>query len=493
MDLKTPLVTQNKLHANFRALITPGFFDEEWNTLHKWSDGFVDRDGKFVREFQTTFNSSFWELYLHAAFRELGFVADYSFNRPDFVLRSTAGTPVVAEAVIASHADGYCPEWRRSLSQLVNADREETIHIATIRLASAIWSKYKKLKESYAELNHVKGKPFVICAAPFEQPTFFMQNDNALRRVLYGFDQPLWIPAPDGSRMPIGQSSLPEIIKDNGATIPLGFFTSAMMPEVSAVIFSNTATITKVRALTKNGKMNVILQASRYNANGSDPHNISKPRAEFEETLLDGLHVCVNPFANHPLDLEPFQGREIAIHFYDRESGEYLPSSPDGFLFQHGSIGITSGSGLKELEEIATNEYKRPVYPLRKEKELFSVAGNVAFYIDNHLAHHRGWTIYVCRDTVDDDWMAQATTGTHGTLAAYHQADKSNLLLGESSYSTKEQAFEHILRELDRHLDKPLIEARRVQRQKAQRSLEKKQRRKEKKAERVRKKDSRRR
>jgi hypothetical protein len=59
MDLRTLLVTQDKLHPNFRALITPGFFDEEWETLHKWADGFVDRDGKFVREFQTTFNSSF--------------------------------------------------------------------------------------------------------------------------------------------------------------------------------------------------------------------------------------------------------------------------------------------------------------------------------------------------------------------------------------------------------------------------------------------------
>lgn len=491
MDLRTPLVTQNKLHPNFRALISPGIFDEEWDTLHKWAEGFVDRDGKFVREFQTTFNSSFWEVYLHAAFRELGFVADYSFNRPDFILESSAGKPVVAEAVIASHADGYCPEWRRSVDQMINADPEETVHIATIRLANAIWSKYKKLKDGYAQLDHVKGKPFVICAAPFEQPTFFIQNDHALRRVLYGFDQPLWIPAPDGKRIPIGRSSLPEIIKDNGASIPLGFFASATMPEVSAVIFSNTATITKVRALTKNGKMNVILKAARFNESGTEPHFISKPRPEFEETLLDGLHVCVNPFANHPLELEPFQEREIAIHIYDPESNEYLPLTPEGFLFQHGSILMTTGDGVSNLEEIADDEYKRPVYPMRREKELFPVAGNVACYVDNHLAHHRGWTICVCRDTIDDDWMAQATTGTHGTLAAYHQSDKSNLILGETSYSTKEQAFNHILKALDRHLDKPLIEAVRIKREKAQKSDEKKKRRKNNKAERARRKRSR--
>jgi hypothetical protein len=141
------------------------------------------------------------------------------------------------------------------------------------------------------------------------------------------------------------------------------------MPEVSAVIFSNTATITKVRSLTKNGKMNIILTASRFNLNGLRPRNISKRRAEFEETLLDGLHVCVNPFANHPLDLEPFEGREIAIDVYDPESGEYLPLSPDGFLFQHCSIAITFGSSVKNLAQIAADEYKRPVYAVRKEKK----------------------------------------------------------------------------------------------------------------------------
>ena len=98
MDLRTPLVTQDNLHPNFRVLIKPGFFDEVWDTPHKLADGLVDRDGKFVSEFQTTPNSSFGELYLHAVLRELVFVADDSFNRPDFVLQYAMGTPDVADA-----------------------------------------------------------------------------------------------------------------------------------------------------------------------------------------------------------------------------------------------------------------------------------------------------------------------------------------------------------------------------------------------------------
>lgn len=37
-------------------------------------EGLLDRSGeakKFVTEWQTTFNSSFWELYLNKAFKEL--------------------------------------------------------------------------------------------------------------------------------------------------------------------------------------------------------------------------------------------------------------------------------------------------------------------------------------------------------------------------------------------------------------------------------------
>lgn len=48
----------------------------EREVLSGWASGFRDRDGKFVKEFQTTYNSSFWELYLFAAFKDLGCTAD---------------------------------------------------------------------------------------------------------------------------------------------------------------------------------------------------------------------------------------------------------------------------------------------------------------------------------------------------------------------------------------------------------------------------------
>lgn len=55
---------------------------------------------QIVKEFQTTFHSSFWEFYLNALFKEAGFSIDYSKNRPDFII--TSPTPFYVEAVVSN-------------------------------------------------------------------------------------------------------------------------------------------------------------------------------------------------------------------------------------------------------------------------------------------------------------------------------------------------------------------------------------------------------
>jgi hypothetical protein len=62
----------------------------ERRVLEEWAKGFIDRDGKFVNEFQTTFESSMWELYLNAYLRELGATLNFSHHAPDFVVDGPA-------------------------------------------------------------------------------------------------------------------------------------------------------------------------------------------------------------------------------------------------------------------------------------------------------------------------------------------------------------------------------------------------------------------
>ena len=348
MELFQPVVEQTDWHFNFSALMIPGFADGERALLQEWAHGFEDREGKFVREFQTTFNSSFWELYLFAVFKQFGFTCDFSVAAPDFVV-SGPNAPFVAEAVIAGHPDGYKPEWERTVDDAQSFDRELVLQLATTRIANAIWTKYQKYLNSYSKLPHVAGRPYVICVAPFEQPLFFVQNDNALRRVLYGIDQPLWVDSETG-RIPVGQALSSTVTKDNGSVIDIGFFCSDRMSEVSAVIFSNTATFTKLRALSPAGAFPVMIQAIRFNASGTEPRHVVAPRPEYQETLVDGLHVCLNPYASRPLDVSAFCNGDACIHSFDLVSREYIVHTPDGFLFQHGAIALPE-AGMFEFPE----------------------------------------------------------------------------------------------------------------------------------------------
>jgi hypothetical protein len=81
MDLYTPVVESRRLHPNFVAISRDSEASKR-KVIAEWAAGFVDRDGKFVREFQTTFNSSFWGLYLFACIKELGLTVDFSYASP---------------------------------------------------------------------------------------------------------------------------------------------------------------------------------------------------------------------------------------------------------------------------------------------------------------------------------------------------------------------------------------------------------------------------
>ena len=326
MDLFTPVVPPERQHPNFRFLTSIELSGPERAVLQDWATGFQDRDGKFVKEFQTTYNSSFWELYLFAAFKELGCSVDFRYSSPDFVVDSPVGE-FVAEATIASHPDGYTPEWERhiDINAVFDVNREELLTVATIRLANAITSKHRKYTNSYAKLPHVQGKPFVICLAPFEQPFFFLQNDLAIRRVLYAFDRHLYQDdRATGTRIVFGATTTESVGKDNGASVPMGLFTRPGMEEVSAVLFSNTATYTKVRALAGEGPYPVLFFAARYNADDLEPRMIELPRPQYSETVLDGLHLCLNPFATHPIDPSLFAERGSSLHTFDSSAEEHV-------------------------------------------------------------------------------------------------------------------------------------------------------------------------
>ena len=71
-------LNRKKLHNKFLLLKNESQLLHEKNMLQKWSEGLVDKDNKFVREFQETFHSCFWELFLYRLFKSAGFDLDQS-------------------------------------------------------------------------------------------------------------------------------------------------------------------------------------------------------------------------------------------------------------------------------------------------------------------------------------------------------------------------------------------------------------------------------
>jgi hypothetical protein len=452
MDLFTPIVPEGKQHPNFRALIQPNFYSSELEVIRDWANNFVDRDGKFVKEFQTTFNSSFWELYLFACFKELGCTVDFSNETPDFSIDSPYGN-FIAEATIANHPDRFCPEWDRDI--LEKADKAEVLRLSTIRLWNSISSKYRKYTDKYSKLSHVQNKPFVICVTPFDQPSFFTQDSLAIVRVLYAYESALSIPGnQDGEIIFTGESRCYQVQKSPGVHLSLGLFTDERMSEVSAVFFNNRATFSKVRALAKEGDY-VMFSGARMiqSEKATGLEKFFEARSQYQETILDGLHILVNPFAKNPLDLSIFNNREVAIHSYDPTTESYLSEIPHGFLLQRTSISIGSEENTLELEKsITEHPYQKLSPEVWEEDRLIYIGGKNGPFKDNYMAHYKEWTILVSFDSIDENWGSQSVNSLCYNLPQFIKANMNEDIASSGInewVSTKEDAYAAMKQKID--------------------------------------------
>lgn len=455
MDLFTPIISEEQLHPNFRFITQPNLCIPEMEIIKGWAEGFVDRDGKFVKEFQTTFNSSFWELYLFACFKELDCSVNFSHETPDFLVNSLYGE-FIAEATTANHPDNFRPEWDKDLQLLEKTSNDDILRLSTIRLSNAISSKHRKYTSKYSKLPHVQNKPFVICVTPFDQPFFYVQDSLAIVRLLYAYEATLTIPGnQEGEQIIVGESRCFRVQKNPGVNLELGLFTDNRMADVSAVFFNTRATFSKVRALVKEGNYPIIFVGARMvqSKNLSGLQSFIEARPEYQETILDGLHILINPFAKHPLNLKMFEGREVAIHNYDPKTDNYQSEIPHGFLLQRMCNSIISEETTVEFKKSITKHPYQELSPeIWEEDELIHVGGQNGPFQDNHMAHYRGWTILVSFDSIDKDWGTQAVYSLCYNIPQYMAAniDEDIASIGIPEwFSTKEEAYTVMKRKID--------------------------------------------
>ncbi|MDS7598418.1 hypothetical protein [Agrobacterium tumefaciens] len=364
MDLFDPRFRSERLHAHFRAISADAGYMKVQPVIQAWATGLLNRKGesdKFINEFQTTFNSAMWELYLNRALIDLGCSVDFSKSAPDFFVRGPGNYEFNIEAVISDMpATAPAP----SVKPFNEQDFKTR---GALKLAGKIRDKldlYRGSEEKqhpYSSMSHVRGRPFVIAIAPFDSELSLFQNNELINMVLFGLAPPI-LEGPDLGK----QSKISALLKPSGAPVEMGIFTNDSCKEISAVFFSTVGTFgkavvesrieklvrsTRYRLINKHdvepnskiwqigkhrfqlGPMNYLVTDRRESEDQIGGADMRIQHSSFHrETHLDGLQVYFNPYAEVPFDTRFPWPAEIALNYYDVQSAEHIQAHPDQAL-----------------------------------------------------------------------------------------------------------------------------------------------------------------
>jgi len=325
MDLFTPIVARDRWHPIFKLLVD-GDYAPERAVLQGWASGFRDRDGKFVQEFQLSFEPCLWELYLHAALVELSRPVDFSHHAPDFVV--DGAVPFALEATIAAPAAGAKPAYGWSAADIPSDLTQFNID-ATLRICNSFSSKFKRYKGYYQGLAHVQGRPFVIGIASFDRPLSHLAAMRPAIAAMYGLYHDEEATARDARR--VVSYNVDRAPKNDAVSINVGLFCDDTYADVSAVIYSSLATWGKIRALAENPNANTLYTTFHPQEGVLMPRIVQRLKRDYVEHLLDGLMVLHNPFAKHPLPDQALHHARVA-QFRPDPSGELIVTAPEDFL-----------------------------------------------------------------------------------------------------------------------------------------------------------------
>tara|TARA_R100000935_G_C2803922_1_gene151756 strand:+ start:51 stop:1130 length:1080 start_codon:yes stop_codon:yes gene_type:complete len=307
-------VSEEKLHPKFKHL-KDILIGGEKDILVDWTDGFIDRDNKIIKEFQTTFHSSFWEFYLFQIFKDLGFEIDFSRDRPDFIIKSPQN--ILIEAVVSNIKVEGREEKSRTIDDITSmlmpphkqTDYYSILDESIVRNSNAIIGKSKKYLEKYTKCEWVSEDfPFVIALSSYDQVNYGREYIYPLMALLYGR---YFNPQLDNFE------KKDSIIKPGTESeIPVGLFNNDGHKHISAIIFSCTTTLGKLTSLDlSNGNMNQTNAVLNIRNDYEKPfYKIQSVSKDSPEELGDGLMIFHNPKSNAPIDPEIFK-KSNAIQF----------------------------------------------------------------------------------------------------------------------------------------------------------------------------------
>ncbi|MCK0122557.1 hypothetical protein MWU61_18545 [Loktanella sp. F6476L] len=195
-------------------------------------------DKNWVSDCQTAnFHTRMWEAQLLASFREQGLLVTQDYVSPDFQIENRLGGKATVEAVTANPTIAY--DHVNTPPGPLPTERDDIFFgTAAVRFAKTLRS---KLQREYHRLPHVVGKPFVIALADFHAPASMVWSREALIGYLYGSGAAARLL--NGKMTPV-ETTRDKLLGNEG--IPAGLFTDERQSDLSAVIFSNACSISKL-------------------------------------------------------------------------------------------------------------------------------------------------------------------------------------------------------------------------------------------------------
>ncbi len=330
-EILIPQVANEKLHPYFKTLLYQAGHESARNLIKEIAYSYIDVDGNYIKDFQTTgFDARLWELYLHVYLHNAGFKVDTTFQAPDYSI-SYFGEKLSIEAVTVNASKTFDEPPPKNTEQIINLNKD----YMPIKFGSAL---YSKLQKRYWEKKHVKGRPFIIAIHDFHLPSTMdgpgsmTWSRDAISDYLYGYRMKITI-EPDGKINRHVKDNghglepeLEEIITHTwkGKTIPSNFFSLPESEHVSAVLFTNNATLTTFNRMGKiaglgNAGVKMLRIVNMYDPNPYATEPITKvldlDDPSYEEGWSDGLVMFHNPRAKFPVNPSLFG--DISHMYFD--------------------------------------------------------------------------------------------------------------------------------------------------------------------------------
>ncbi|MDA3924747.1 MAG: hypothetical protein PF904_08630, partial [Kiritimatiellae bacterium] len=325
------IVSEEKLHQHFKTLANVKGYSPAKEIIKEITYAFIDLDGNFIQQFQSDgFNARIWELFIYAFLHEDNFdLRNDIFPAPDFNC-TKLGLDLSIEAVTVNPTEN---ESVQEISLKPDEIQEKIKDYMPIKFGSPLFS---KLKKRYWEKEHVKGHPLIFAIQDFHQETSMLWSRTALTDYLYGVRHK-WEKDSSGNLTIISEKI--EKHSYNGKEIPSGFFFLPDSENVSAVLFSNSATIAKFNRMGwlagfgNPTKVNMIRVGTchDHDPNATEPlkFKIDITDERYQEDWGQGLSLYHNPMAKYPIPPEIFPS--IGHHFF--EEGKIVSYLPDFYPY----------------------------------------------------------------------------------------------------------------------------------------------------------------